>query len=765
MKIVPVGALVLVMAASAAMGQYKPVPLNDHTRLGQVFEASKAVDRLWVSAPSWSDNEGGFTLTVWDSPARSTRFAKRVFTNIRDNERIILQMPKRLPAGLYYWEIDARTGTTLVGLYAQDRTGSPKACAYLDGQPDPTREFIFGLTLPEFDRMDGAAVLRSLGSGDVDAIRIACRQLAVTGDVRAVPMLEPLLHREDTGFWARYALERMPAGRADQTLRRALGTLRGTALVGVVNSIGVRGDRAAVAALTDLSRGDAEDAAVAALVALGRIGTTSAANALQRLATSIPPSRLETLGEACLECGGRLVRAGAARDAAGVYEIAGAASMPVWIRLGAYTGEAMAAGIRADAVIRSLLNDSLPERFLAGLWALPRIAPGAEATRSFAELLPSAPVDRLPLLLSALGDRGDPTAVEAIRRAAGSGGSAVRIAAIRAAVRLGAEGAAMVAAYVGDEDPAVAAAAHDALATLLPANLAGVVRELLTRKDASSKMAGADLAVQRNLVATAPLLVSLLTDEDVGVRLAALRALKGVGSTRDLPPIADRLRAGISDDERTAVEEALAGIGARHADTGATAELVSALRGATGSTAVPLLRALGSVGGPEALAAVRSRLVDASAEVRDTAIGLLCDWQTPDAVPELLRLARAEGTSSAGIRCLRGALRLAGSGDLAPDVRMGFLREAEPLVTRDEERRSLLGALGGIPQRDAMQMARRYIEPSATRAEACTALVSIAEKLPVGERPGDFAAILERIISLAPSPEILQRAQRLQAGP
>ncbi|NUQ69881.1 MAG: HEAT repeat domain-containing protein, partial [Chthonomonadales bacterium] len=302
--------------------------------------------------------------------------------------------------------------------------------------------------------------------------------------------------------------------------------------------------------------------------------------------------------------------------------------------------------------------------------------------------------------------------VEAIRRAAGSGGSAVRIAAIRAAVRLGAEGAAMVAAYVGDEDPAVAAAAHDALATLLPADLAGVVRELLTRKDASSKMAGADLAVQRNLVATAPLLVSLLTDEDVGVRIAALRALKGVGSTRDLPPIADRLRAGISDDERTAVEEALAGIGARHADTGATAELVSALRGATGSTAVPLLRALGSVGGPEALAAVRSRLVDASAEVRDTAIGLLCDWQTPDAVPELLRLARAEGTSSAGIRCLRGALRLAGSGDLAPDVRMGFLREAEPLVTRDEERRSLLGALGGIPQRDAMQMARRYIEPS-----------------------------------------------------
>src|SRR5687767_14741035 len=87
----------------------------------------------------------------------------------------------------------------------------------------------------------------------------ALQQLALVATKDAVTPLTALLADEKLGQYARDVLEQMPDPAAGDALRAALGTLKGKALIGVVNSLGVRRDEKAVAALGPLaSSGDAE---------------------------------------------------------------------------------------------------------------------------------------------------------------------------------------------------------------------------------------------------------------------------------------------------------------------------------------------------------------------------------------------------------------------------------------------------------------------------------------------------------------------------
>ena len=75
---------------------------------------------------------------------------------------------------------------------------------------------------------------------------ITCKKLAIYGSEKAVPILAPLLADKELASWARIALEVIPGPAADDTLRKALGTLDGRLLIGTINSIAVRRDVRAV---------------------------------------------------------------------------------------------------------------------------------------------------------------------------------------------------------------------------------------------------------------------------------------------------------------------------------------------------------------------------------------------------------------------------------------------------------------------------------------------------------------------------------------
>ena len=165
----------------------------------------------------------------------------------------------------------------------------------------------------------------------------ACRQLRTIGTASSVPALAALLPDPDLSHMARYALERIPDPAAGAALREQLPKVSGNLKLGIISSLGTRGEDTAAAPATGafgflhgahhggtvpLLRNLVTDAdpavAKAALRALGMIGTPAASQALA--AAKPTPGTQATIADATLACAEKLLATGKKREAKADYE-------------------------------------------------------------------------------------------------------------------------------------------------------------------------------------------------------------------------------------------------------------------------------------------------------------------------------------------------------------------------------------------------------------------------------------------------------------
>ena len=134
--------------------------------------------------------------------------------------------------------------------------------------------------------------------------------------------------------------------------------------------------------------------------------------------------------------------------------------------------------------VTTLLLDKDKDFRAVGLEQVREGLKGAEFTQRFAALVPQLPPDGQALLIIALGDRGDATALPAIKSFISSNVPAIRAAAIRAVGALGnKDEAATLVPLLGN--PATAA---DAEAAILCLQGAGVPQSLLAEAKQSAAL-------------------------------------------------------------------------------------------------------------------------------------------------------------------------------------------------------------------------------------------------------------------------------------
>ncbi len=146
-----------------------------------------------------------------------------------------------------------------------------------------------------------------------------CRRLARIGTEESVVPLTALLTDPANASMARYALERIPSPSATKALCTALAKLSGAAKVGVINSLGRRGDRSAVAYLVPLLTDADGDVAAAAAVALGRTGDPRAVAALRDAGKGATGAFQAAIFEALLTLGYRLLEQDRREEAAAIF--------------------------------------------------------------------------------------------------------------------------------------------------------------------------------------------------------------------------------------------------------------------------------------------------------------------------------------------------------------------------------------------------------------------------------------------------------------
>ena len=219
-----------------------------------------------------------------------------------------------------------------------------------------------------------------LGSdADTHQKATACQQLAILGDKEAIPALAALLGDEKLAAYARCGLESIADPAAGEALRESLGKVQGKLLIGVVNSIGVRRDAKAVAALGELAAKGDIDLSGAALMALGRIATPEAVEILLRSLKGETASIRAAAADAAMTCAERLIAAGQTELAVTLYSGVRNADVPQRFRVAATYQAIINGGPDGLKLMVEQLKAADDKMFAAAVSASRRM-PGGEVT-------------------------------------------------------------------------------------------------------------------------------------------------------------------------------------------------------------------------------------------------------------------------------------------------------------------------------------------------------------------------------------------------
>jgi HEAT repeat protein len=578
------------------------------------------------------------------------------------------------------------------------------------------------------------ALLPMLGTNaTLEARRFACQQLAVIGTETSLPALAELLQSDDTVAIACLALCNIPSTRVDEVLREALLTIRGTNRVPVIDTLGNRRDAAAAKTIANLVDHPRKPVSDAAILALGRIATPPALEALATLRQDGKSNTAPLAVESSLVAADRVIDSDP-KAALAIYEELVRPAQPGYVRRAAFEGLLRAEPKEAEKRILVALRSAdavLKAPAIAGV----RMLKTKGVAARFGKELPKLPPADQVLLIEALTARDEVAAREVIQSQVGAADPAVRRSAIKAMGNLGDASTvpaltSALARFPSDEDRQI-------IETAL-VNLKGgdaVDRALAAELKPDSKVPRAPLIAALGRRGSRGAVKALLVEagsSDAATARTAFQALGRVATPEDLPALIERLADLKAPTALEAAEDAVAKTLAKIAEPARRAEMVNAgmTKARTVECRQAFLRLLPVCGGARALDALKAATKDSDLRVRETAVRALTDWPDAIAWDALAALYKEPGREAYRVLALRGLVRLAGDENAKPTPTLvARYRSLLAGAVSDDDRKLILGALGGCAHQDALALALPLLSNPALKSEASAAVKRIAEAI------------------------------------
>lgn len=571
------------------------------------------------------------------------------------------------------------------------------------------------------------AVLRSDAPSADKAI--ACKKLAIDGSSESVADLAKLLSDVQLSSWARIALEAIPGSAADDALRTAAESLDGRLLVGTINSIGVRRDAKAVDSLTTRLKDKDANVASAAAVALGRIGNAAATKSLRAALPVAPVNVRSAVAEGCVLCAERLHSDGKSAEAVEIYDEVRTADVPKPRIIEATRGAILARKQEGLPLLLEQFQSKDKGLFELAL-STAREFPGSAVDKALAAELARATPGRAALIITAMADRPATIVLPAVLEAAGSGPKPVRLSAISALGRVGdASCLATLLEAAVDADAELADAAKTTLADLQGEKVDAQIVALLPKAEGKSYPLLIGLIGQRRIEAT-PALLKALDNSDKAVRSAALTALGETVALKGLPVLISQAVAPKHPEDAAVAQQALKAASIRMPDRDACAtELAAAIERSPAATKILLLDILGDVGGANALKTIGTVAKSDDPQMQDAGSRLLGKWNSVDAAPVLLDLAKTGPAAQFRIRALRGYIGLARKFAMPEPERAEMCQQAFDISRQPAEQKLVLDVLKLHPSTEGLKVAIKTMQVPALKEEATQATLIIAQKL------------------------------------
>jgi len=589
-----------------------------------------------------------------------------------------------------------------------------------------------------------------------------CRELSVVGTEASVPALASMLTDEKVSDIARYALERIPGLAVDDALRNALSKAKGKAKIGIINTLGVRGDKKAIDALAKLTNDANETVTVAAVAALGRIDDRMATLAIAMVKDKATGATKTAVLDAYLRCADRLAAKGQ-KDAAGaIYKQLYAAGEPMIVRVAAARGMIETAGDKTSEVIVEMLKSADKPIQTVAIATLKEVAK-TNVIKAAAEQMANLEAGQQAQLISALTDCGDKVALPTVLAAAKNSHDLVRVTALRAMGTLGdvssvdmLVGAAAVSG--GEEQKA----AQESLYRLRGADVDDAILEKLPEADAKAKVELVRSCEQRDIKASVPVLMKTAKDADAKVRIESIKAMRAVAGPQDISALIE-LQLAASGNDRNELEKTVVAVTRKiPEDKGQATNVLAALPMAKDVDAkCSLLSVLGKIGDEAALPVLRKSLGDKEDKITDAAVRALSDWPTAAPAADLLKVAQTSENQVHKTLALRGYVRLAALKSNRPaEETMKMYKDAMALAADASEKKMVLSGLGSTNSFEAMQMAAGYLDDKELKEEAEVAVVKIAETT-MKEHSSQTKETLQKVINGTTNESVREQAQKL----
>ncbi len=557
-----------------------------------------------------------------------------------------------------------------------------------------------------------------------------CRLLSVVGTAESVPALAELLVVPKSSDMARYALERIPGPEAGKVLLQSLAKTSGKTRIGIVNTLGMRKESSAVAAISGLLKDKDVPTAVAAANALGQIGGPAATKALAGVRSKAGGDLKLQVTDAYLRCADRTLAGGGKQEALSIYRSLNVPEEPPIIRVAALKGIATVEGKDAMPVLLAAVKGPEPKVQAVAIRLIGEIQ-GEESTKALVAELPNLSPAAQVQVLSALADRGDKSANQAAMAAVKSESPLVRAAALEAVSKLGDSSSMLVLAdAAANSKDQVQTAAREGLYRLRGPDIDQAILNQIGKADTKVKVELIRAVGERGITSAVGSLLQTAKDSNSQVRRESVRALRETAGSAEVPALVDLLLNAKSDSDRDEMERTLAATIKRGENAGG-AEVLKAFQSApTEESKASMLQTMGDVGDPQYLPALKRSLSDSNAGVRRAAILALSVW--PDASPadDLLGVAKKSTEDTHQVLALRGYIKLV----VLPSNRseaatVALLKDAMKIAKQATEKKAVLGALPEFVCPEAMELAKSALKEGAVASEADIAVKRIQSAL------------------------------------
>ncbi len=561
----------------------------------------------------------------------------------------------------------------------------------------------------------------------------ACRHLRTVGSERAVPALQRMLLKKETADTARYALEKIPGDRVDATLVQAMNGSRGGIKLGLISTLGHRRTADAVPVLLELAAGPDQDLAVAAAVALGNIGSSEAAVGLTEVLDNTKGELRGQMASALLACADNLRKSDQAGEANGIYIYLLNTPVPMPQKQAALLGKIELAGSDANEVILGILNGKDSDLFTTAISQVPKTFDGSRVSL-LCQRLSQLPSFNQEQLLAALSFYTQPVVLETATKALASTDNGVRTAALKTLSKVGDAGTAKVLVQHAAESRGMEQQiARTSLWELGAKGVDRAVLDALKSEDNSERQRELLKAVgERRILTGKDLLFTYAWSGDSRNRVEAMRSLRTVAISSDLPRLLDVLLAASDNTERQTMTSTVAVVAGKIVRPESRGLLVVHKLSQTEDVSArgDLYRVLGQIGDTSTLPLLLRAEKETNAEIQDAAVRALAEWPGPEPLEEVLRIAQTAQDPTHQVLSLQAYIRMVGLKEHdEPEEAVELLQMCVPQLKRTEEKMALLGLLPRYPCQDALKLAESFLSEEAVKEEAEVAVTRIKNRL------------------------------------